>query len=258
MKIERPHIAVFGAGAPGREIALAFANGGYDVQLIDGETRTADAFTAFAADVDAALRAAIATYAVNSIDRIAARVRAIASTGAADSLARADVVFEAVADDLEAKRGALARIGAAAAPGATIASTTAALLATDLAGFVPRPERFVAVRWPGPAHLMPIVELSAHPGTSRHTLAWLRAILEDIGDLPVECAPAPGGIVERLRRIVANETARMIEEGLATPEAIDRATRFGLGLHLIAGGPDDTPARAAALLRHLGLDRDPR
>ena len=258
MKVERPHIAVFGAGRTGREIALAFAHGGYDVRIIDGETRKPDEFTRFADEVRAALRTALATFAVNAVDRIDARVHVVSATDITDVLARADVVFEAVADTLEAKRIALARIGADAVPGATIASTTASLLATDLAGFVPRPERFLAVRWPDPAYLMPIVELSPHPATSRHALSWLRAILEDIGNVPVECAPAPGGIVDRLRSLVANETARMVEEGLATPEAVERATRFGLGLHLLSGGPDDTPARTLALVRHLGIDRDPR
>ena len=151
MKVERPHIAVFGAGRTGREIALAFANGGYDVRIIDGETRRPDEFTRFADEVRAALRTALATFAVNAVDRIDARVHVVPATDIADVLARADVVFEAVADTLEAKRIALARIGADAVPGATIASTTASLLATDLAGFVPRPERFLAVRWPDPS-----------------------------------------------------------------------------------------------------------
>jgi 3-hydroxybutyryl-CoA dehydrogenase len=258
MKVERPHIAVFGAGRTGREIALAFAHGGYDVRIVDAEVRAADQFARFAGDVRAALRAALATFAINAVDRIDARVQVIPATDTIEAIAQADVVFEAVADTLEAKRIALVRIGACAQPGATIASTTASQLATDLAGFVPRPERFLAIRWPDPAYLMPIVELSPHPATSRHALSWLRAILEDIGNVPVECAPAPGGIVDRLRSLVANETARMVEEGIATQEAVERAARLGLGLHLLAGGPDDTPARTLALVRHLGLDREPR
>ena len=112
MKVERPHIAVFGAGRTGREIALAFAHGGYDVRIIDGETRRPDEFTRFADEVRAALRTALATFAVNAVDRIDARVHVVPATDIADVLARADVVFEAVADTLEAKRIALARIGA--------------------------------------------------------------------------------------------------------------------------------------------------
>jgi len=97
MKVERPHIAVFGAGRTGREIALAFAHGGYDVRIIDGETRKPDEFTRFADEVRAALRTALATFAVNAVDRIDARVHVVPATDIADVLARADVV---VADSL--------------------------------------------------------------------------------------------------------------------------------------------------------------
>jgi len=67
-------------------------------------------------------------------------------------------------------------------------------------------------------------------------LARTKALLEAIGKLPVVCGPTPGYIVPRLQALVMNEAARMVEEGAATAEEIDKATRFGLGLRFAALG----------------------
>jgi 3-hydroxybutyryl-CoA dehydrogenase len=67
-------------------------------------------------------------------------------------------------------------------------------------------------------------------------VARLRAIMEGIGKLPVVCGPAPGYIVPRLQALVMNEAARMVEEGVASAEEIDRATRYGMGLRFAALG----------------------
>ncbi|HYJ99359.1 MAG TPA: 3-hydroxyacyl-CoA dehydrogenase family protein, partial [Burkholderiaceae bacterium] len=78
--------------------------------------------------------------------------------------------------------------------------------------------------------------LSTHPATSADAIERTRAAMTGIGKLPVVCGVAPGYIVPRLQALVMNEAARMIEEGVATAEEIDRATRFGLGLRFAAIG----------------------
>jgi 3-hydroxybutyryl-CoA dehydrogenase len=92
------------------------------------------------------------------------------------------------------------------------------------------------VHWLNPAYLIPVVELSSHPGTDAAVVSEARAILESIGKVPVLCGPTPGYIVPRLQALVMNEAARMVEEGAATAEEIDRATRYGLGLRFAALG----------------------
>jgi 3-hydroxybutyryl-CoA dehydrogenase len=67
-------------------------------------------------------------------------------------------------------------------------------------------------------------------------LARAKALMEGIGKLPVVCSDAPGYIVPRLQALIMNEAARMIEEGAATAEEIDKATRYGLGLRFAAIG----------------------
>jgi 3-hydroxybutyryl-CoA dehydrogenase len=101
---------------------------------------------------------------------------------------------------------------------------------------VRRPERFFNMHWLNPAYLIPVVELSTHPKTNAAAVARTREVMESIGKLPVVCGVAPGYIVPRLQALIMNEAARMVEEGVASPEEIDKATRFGLGLRFAALG----------------------
>jgi 3-hydroxybutyryl-CoA dehydrogenase len=87
-----------------------------------------------------------------------------------------------------------------------------------------------------PAYVVPLVEISTHPGTDPLVVAKLRLLLEVIGKVPIVCGPAPGFIVPRLQALIMNEAARMVEEGVASPEEIDKATRYGLGFRFAAMG----------------------
>jgi 3-hydroxybutyryl-CoA dehydrogenase len=94
----------------------------------------------------------------------------------------------------------------------------------------------VNAHWLNPAYIIPLVELSSHAGTAPEVVSRLRALLEDIGKVAVLCGPAPGYIVPRLQALIMNEAARMVEEGVASPADIDKATRYGLGLRFAAMG----------------------
>jgi len=110
-----------------------------------------------------------------------------------------------------------------------IASTTSTILADDLAGAVAHPERFLNAHWLNPAYLVPLVELSPAATTAPATVARFKALLEAIGKVPVVCAARPGYIVPRIQALAMNEAARMVEEGVASAEEIDKAIRFGFG-----------------------------
>jgi len=235
-------IAAAGAGRMGRGIALAFAWGGYEVALIDLKPRNAadaERLEREAMDEMAASLASLAelgAMAEKALQRVLSRIRVVPEARAAQALAQADVIFECVTETLEAKRDALARISSLARPDTILASTTSTMLVTDLVPLTTHPERLLNAHWLNPAYLIPLVELSAHPGTAPDVVSRLRALLEDIGKVPVLCAAAPGYIVPRLQALIMNEAARMIEEGVATAEEIDKATRYGLGLRLSAVG----------------------
>jgi 3-hydroxybutyryl-CoA dehydrogenase len=231
-----------GAGRMGRSIAIACAHAGHPVTLVDLRRRTPEAWGRLQAEVDAEIRGSLAALAdlgalqAGQVAPIVSRIRLVDADGAAAALARAELVFEGVPETMDAKREAFAAIGAHVSDDAIVTSTTSSILVTQLAPLVARPERFLNIHWLNPAYVIPVVELSTHPGTSAQVLARAKALMEAIGKLPVVCGPTPGYIVPRLQALVMNEAARMVEEGAATAEEIDKATRYGLGLRFAALG----------------------
>jgi 3-hydroxybutyryl-CoA dehydrogenase len=167
---------------------------------------------------------------------ILARVRVLPLEEAPEALAAADVIFEGVTETLEAKRDAFSRACRHARDEAIIASTTSSMLADTLAGLVRRPERFINAHFLNPAYLIPLVEVSPAKSTAESTFEKTRAVLESAGKVVVRCAPSPGFIVPRLQAAAMNEAARLVEEGVATAEDIDKAVRSGFGPRYTAMG----------------------
>ena len=231
-----------GAGRMGRGIAVAFAYAGHRVALIDLRRRSADDAARLRGEARAEIAASLAALADlgalrdGQPDAIAARIELVEADAAPAALAAAELVFEAVPETLDAKRDAFDAINANCADHAIVTSTTSSIQVTQLAALVRRPQRFLNMHWLNPAYLIPVVELSVHPGTDAAVLARTRELMESIGKLPVVCGASPGYIVPRLQALVMNEAARMIEEGAASADEIDKATRFGLGLRFAALG----------------------
>lgn len=230
-----PVIGALGAGRMGRGIAHAFAYAGHEVILIDAKARTQGEVEALReqafAEMQGNLRALAEAGAFDAalVAPVLSRITFFPKEDAPQALARVEVLFEGVPEVPEAKRAAFAFAGAHLAPGAILASTTSTMLSTELARHVARPGRFLNCHWLNPAYLIPLVEISPHPGTEAAVVARLRAILEAIGKKPVLCSAAPGFIVPRLQALVMNEAARMVEQGVATAEDVDRAVRYGFG-----------------------------
>lgn len=231
-----------GAGRMGRGIAIAFAWAGHRITLVDLKPRTPEGWVRLAAEVDGELRGALgALVQLGRLDEaqvqpLLDRIVLVPAADAPGALAAAELLFEGLPETMDAKREAFAAINRHAQPGAIVTSTTSSILVTQLAALVERPERFLNMHWLNPAYVIPVVELSTHPGTSAEVLARTKALMEGIGKLPVVCGPTPGYIVPRLQALIMNEAARMIEEGAATAEEIDKATRYGLGLRFAALG----------------------
>jgi 3-hydroxybutyryl-CoA dehydrogenase len=226
----------------GRGIAIAFAWAGHRVALVDLRPRDAAAWQHLVGDAMGEIRASLGGLAQlgalrpEQVEALAARVTMVPADAAADVLGAAELVFEGVPERLDAKRDAFEALYRLCRDDAILTSTTSSILVTQLAALVRRPERFLNVHWLNPAYVIPVVELSTHPGTAPHVLARTRELLESIGKLPVVCGPTPGYIVPRLQALVMNEAARMVEEGAASAEEIDKATRYGLGLRFAALG----------------------
>ncbi|MEJ0071537.1 MAG: 3-hydroxybutyryl-CoA dehydrogenase [Pseudomonadota bacterium] len=231
-----PTIAIVGPGRMGRGMAHAFAYTGHSVRIVDLKPRSPEAARAsLAAARDEVARtvgvmARAGALPDSQVARVLARVTTHDAAAADAAIASADVVLEGVPEVMEVKQAAFARIGAAARPDALIASTTSTFLVESLADFVPGPERFLNTHWLNPAYLVPLVEVSPGRRTDPAVLARAMALLRGAGKVPVECAAAPGFIVPRIQALALNEAARIVAEGVATAEAVDTATRVGLGL----------------------------
>ena len=231
-------VAALGAGRMGRGIGHVFAWAGFEVDVIDFKPRQ-DA-RRVAADAIAEIRGNLKLLAelglVDDVERVVGRIKIISHDGAAASLQRADVLFEGVTETEEAKRDALARACKHLRPDAIIASTTSSMLADQLAAMVTHPERFLNAHFLNPAYLIPLVEVSPAKVTAERTFTEVKNLLEAAGKVVVRCNPSPGFIVPRLQAAAMNEAARLVEEGVATPEEIDRAVRAGFGPRYTAMG----------------------
>jgi 3-hydroxybutyryl-CoA dehydrogenase len=237
-----PRFAAVGAGRMGRGIAIAFAYAGHRISLIDLRQRSDEAWRRLRDEAGAEIEASLAGLAqlgvidAAQIPLIAARVDYVNAAAAPQALAAAELVFEGVPETMDAKREAFEQLNRHCRDDAILTSTTSSILVTQLAALVRLPGRFLNMHWLNPAYVIPVVELSCHPGTDAAVLARTKALMEEIGKLPVVCGASPGYIVPRLQALVMNEAARMIEEGAATAEEIDKATRYGLGLRFAAIG----------------------
>jgi 3-hydroxybutyryl-CoA dehydrogenase len=234
--------AAAGAGRMGRGIAIAFAWAGHRVALIDLRKRTPEAAARLREEAFGEIRASLAVLAelgalaAAQIETVLRRVEWVDGDAVATALHDAELVFEGVPETLEAKREAFELLSRHCRAEAVITSTTSSILVTQLAPLVTNSERFLNMHWLNPAYLIPVVELSTHPGTSPEVVQRTRKMMESIGKLPVVCGVAPGYIVPRLQALMMNEAARMVQEGVASAEDIDTATRFGMGLRFAAIG----------------------
>jgi 3-hydroxybutyryl-CoA dehydrogenase len=231
-------VAALGAGRMGRGIGHVFAYAGFEVDVIDFKPR-AD-FARLASEAMAEIRANLRLLAelglVEDVEKIARRIRVVANEDAPAALRAADILFEGVTETEDAKHDAFARACQHLRPDAIIASTTSSMLADKLAAMVTHPERFLNTHFLNPAYLIPLVEVSPAKVTAEGVFLKTKNLLEDAGKVVVRCAASPGFIVPRLQAAAMNEAARLVEEGVATPEDIDRAVRAGFGPRYTAMG----------------------
>ena len=231
----RPTIGCLGAGRMGRGIAVVFAFAGHQVVMVDFKRREASAFDALAVDARAEIDATFETLCrigllpQDLVRTLAARITIVPQQEAAAVLPRCDVVFEGLPEIVALKQEALAEASRLAGSRPIIASTTSTILVDELAGSIEHPERFLNAHWLNPAYLVPLIELSPGRLTNPDVTARLKAMLEDIGKVPVICAARPGYIIPRIQTLAMNEAARMVEEGVASADDIDKAVIYGFG-----------------------------
>jgi 3-hydroxybutyryl-CoA dehydrogenase len=233
-------VAVLGAGRIGRQIALAFAVGGCRVRLIDikEERSVADAERTLAdarreMTRDAGLMVEEEVLDAEAASAALARVEERVGLG---ELEDCGFVQEALPESVPLKRAALGRLSGVVADSAIVASASSTISPSHLADAVARPERFLIAHWLNPAHVIPLVDVVPGAATSAATVERTLTLLERLGKVPVKCKDSPGFIGPRLQVLLMNEAVRLVEEGVATPEDVDRAFRAGLGFRYASVG----------------------
>lgn len=211
-------VAVVGSGTMGSGIAQVSALAGYVVSLYD----VSDSVLSKAhARISASLDEGVARGKVMP-ETASAALRAIHLTTSLDEVAGADLVIEAAPEELAIKQRIFHKLDERAAPHTVLASNTSSLSINALAGATTRPDRFVGLHFFNPAHIMKLVEVIKGDDTSQETLALADAYVEKIGKVAVHCKDTPAFIVNRVARPFYGEAFRLLGEGAAPVEDIDR------------------------------------
>ena len=224
MTIQRVFVA--GAGLMGHGIAQVHAAIGLDVALYEPDLSRAEAGRdRIAGNLDRAVAKGKLT--VEERDATVARIRATADVAA---VADADLVIEAVFEDLAVKAGLWHELDAAAPPAAIFASNTSSIAIHRLAEAVSkeRRPRFAGMHFFSPVPVMPLIELIRGKDTADETEAAIRELSVALGKQVIVSADRPGFIVNRILMPFLAEAMRAFEEGLGTAEDIDTGARVGL------------------------------
>ena len=233
---ERAPVLVVGAGLMGSQIGCEYSLGGHPTTfLVRGVERSrARVSSAFAVAVEAGL---VGNEAAVEAQRKLAFVETVGSVDEATEL-----VVESVPEDIGVKAAVLGDL-ATRLPSATIASNTSTIPLTELGAAIDAPERTVGTHYWNPPLLMPLVEIVAGERTSEETLETVSTHLVALGKEPVQVErDVPGFIWNRLQAALLRESLWLVDEGVATPQTVDRIVRSGLARRYRYTGPFETVA----------------
>jgi 3-hydroxybutyryl-CoA dehydrogenase len=233
-------VGVVGTGTMATGIIEVFAKGGHDVILRGRSSSRTDAAVAA---ITRSLDKAVNRGKLSEPDRAAALGR-ITTTTSLDDFGQVDLVVEAVAEDVEVKRGIFATLDEVCKPGAILATTTSSLPVVECAAVTSRPGDVLGMHFFNPAPVMKLVEVVTTISTTAEVAATARQLVRALGKVPVTCGDRAGFIVNALLFPYLNDAVRMLEAHYASADDIDTAMKVGAAL----------PMGPFALLDVVGLD----
>ncbi len=223
-------VAIVGAGTMGGGIAMACANAGLHVVLTDASRERLDAgLSTIRRNYDSSIKRGRLT--PQAVEERLARVEADLSEAAC---ATADVVIEAVYEDMALKKRVFAGVDTVARPGAMLATNTSMLDIDAIAGVTKRPEAVVGLHFFSPAHVMRLVEIVRGTATSSEVLGGALALARRLGKVGVVVRNGTGFVGNRIMLPYMYEAQFLVEDG-ATPEQVDRVLYdFGMAMGIFA------------------------
>jgi 3-hydroxybutyryl-CoA dehydrogenase len=260
-------VAVLGAGTMGNGIAQVFAQGGHPVVLRDVDQKALDRAMG---QVDKSLGKLVEKGKLGADDRSAALGR-IRATTSMDDVASAELVVEAVVENLQVKQQVFAELDQRTRPECILASNTSSISITKLGAATRRPEKVIGMHFMNPVPLMALIEVIRGQATSDETMAAVMDLSRALGKTPVEVNDFPGFVANRVLMPMINEAIFAVYEGVATPEAIDQVMKLGMNhpmgpltladfigldvclaiLEVLHGGLGDPKYRPCPLLRRM-------
>lgn len=223
MTIKR--VSIIGAGTMGLGIAQVNAMHDIETTLIDiNEVALEKAQAAIANNLEVSVRKEKITRYV--AQRTFKQIRFATNF---DSLKTTELLIEAVYENISLKKEIFVKADEVLAESALLASNTSSLSIGELSACVKRPEAFIGLHFFNPPHIMKLLEIIYAPQTSDETIAKAKAYAEQINKQSILVKDSPGFATSRLGICLANEAMRMLEEGVASVEDIDKAMMLGYG-----------------------------
>ncbi len=217
-------VAVIGAGTMGHGIAYVAAVAGCEVRLTDAR---ADALPQALDKIEALLAGGIKRGKLAANEHAAIRKRIQAEPQIRAAVSDADVVIEAVVEDLSIKQGLFADIERAAPRAALLASNTSSLSIGEIASAMTQPARLVGMHFFNPVHIMKLVEVVTHGPDSRPAAERAVEFARQLAKEPIVVRDSPGFASSRLGIVLGLEAMRMLEQDVASAEDIDKAMELG-------------------------------
>ena len=219
-------VAIIGAGIMGHGIAQVSAAAGCDVFLNDVDEKYLQAAKAKIGD---SLDRFVKKAKISEADKNQILSRISLSTHLENAVKGADLIVEAVSENLELKQAIFRKLSANAPAGAVLATNTSQYSITEIASVVASPERVIGMHWFNPPVLMKLIEIVRGYQTSEQTVARVQAFAAKVGKETVVCKDSQGFISTRALMALRLECYRIFEEGIATKEDIDKTLRLALG-----------------------------
>ena len=217
-------ISILGTGTMGRGIAYLSAIAGYDTVLFDAET---PALENAKASIETILRKGVEKAKLTDADAQAALGRLQVIPDLEPAVSGADLIIEAVPENVDLKKDLFAQADLFCGVDTILATNTSSISVTELASTVERREKFVGMHFFNPPHLMKLIEIVRGDRTSDDTAAQVREVAEKMGKTAIVVRDSPGFATSRLGVAIGLEAIRMLEEGVASAEDIDRAMELG-------------------------------
>jgi 3-hydroxybutyryl-CoA dehydrogenase len=233
-------VVVVGAGTMGNGIAHVFAQAGWGTVLVDVAQ---DPLTRALKTIEKNLERLVKKGAV-SPQLSADTIGRIQTSTSFDPVKQADLVVEAATENPEIKFQIFEDLDRLAPPGTILASNTSSISITQIAAQTRRPAQIIGMHFMNPVPVMPLVEVVRGLQTSDETASKVVEVAKQLGKTPVEVHDAPGFVSNRVLMPMINEAIFCVQEGVATPDAIDQVMKLGM----------NHPLGPLALADLIGLD----